>query len=268
MKNYLDLLKKVLDEGEYREGRTDVGYLSMFGVNLNFDLKNGKLPLTTTKKLHLPSIIHELLWMISGDTNTKYLEDNGVTIWREWQDNSGGLGPIYGAQWRAWGGMGDRSHGVDQLAEVIEEIKKNPNSRRLLVSSWNVNELSSMALPPCHVMFQFYVQRGELMCQMYQRSADIFLGLPFNIASYALLTHMVAKVTGLEAGALKVVIGDAHLYVNHINQAREQLRRYVSPQCPWVRIHGEHISIDSIKYGDIAVSGYDPHPAIPGKVAV
>lgn len=267
MKNYLDLLKKVLDEGEYREGRTNVGYLSIFGESLNFDLKNSKLPLTTTKKLHLPSIIHELLWMISGDTNTKYLEDNGVTIWREWQDNSGGLGPIYGAQWRKWGGALNHP-GVDQLKGVIKEIKENPNSRRLLVSAWNVDELSNMALPPCHVMFQFYVQRGELTCQMYQRSADIFLGLPFNIASYALLTHMVAKVTGLEAGALRVVIGDAHLYVNHINQAREQLSRYVSPHCPWVRIHGEHISIDSIKYGDITVSGYDPHPAIPGKVAV
>lgn len=268
MKNYLDLLKKVLDEGEYREGRTNMGYLSMFGESLDFDLRNGKLPLTTTKKLHLPSIIHELLWMISGDTNIKYLNDNGITIWDEWAGETGDLGPVYGAQWRAWGGMGDRFNGEDQLAEVIEEIKKNPNSRRLLVSSWNVNELSSMALPPCHVMFQFYVRRGELMCQMYQRSADIFLGLPFNIASYALLTHMVAKVTGLEAGALRVVIGDAHLYVNHINQAREQLRRYVSPQCPWVRIHGEHISIDSIKYSDITVSGYDPYPAIPGKVAV
>lgn len=268
MKNYLELLQKVLNEGEYREGRTNVGYLSIFGASLDFDLKNGKLPLTTTKKLHLPSIIHELLWMISGDTNTKYLEDNGVTIWREWQDNSGGLGPIYGAQWRAWGGMGDRFHGVDQLAEVIEDIKKNPNSRRLLVSSWNVSELSSMALPPCHVMFQFYVQKGKLSCQMYQRSADVFLGLPFNIASYSLLTHMVAKVTGLEASALRIVIGDAHLYVNHINQAKEQLKRGVLPQCPRVNILGNHTDIERIEYKDIVVSGYEPHPAIPGKVAI
>lgn len=267
MKNYLELLQKVLNEGEYREGRTDVGYLSMFGVSLDFDLWNGKLPLTTTKKLHLPSIIHELLWMISGDTNTKYLNDNGITIWDEWADRTGELGPVYGAQWRAWGGALNHP-GVDQLAKVIGEIKENPNSRRLLVSSWNVDELSNMALPPCHVMFQFYVQRGNLMCQMYQRSADVFLGLPFNIASYALLTHMVAKVTGLEATALRIVIGDAHLYVNHINQAKEQLSRKVLPQYPRVKILGDHTNIEQIEYKDIVVSGYDPHPAIPGKVAI
>lgn len=267
MKNYLEILKKVLNEGEYREGRTDIGYLSMFGASLDFDLENGKLPLTTTKKLHLPSIIHELLWMISGDTNTKYLEDNGVTIWREWQDNSGGLGPIYGAQWRKWGGALNRP-GIDQLGGVIEEIKENPNSRRMLVSAWNVSELEGMALPPCHVMFQFYVQKGRLSCQMYQRSSDVFLGLPFNIASYALLTHMVAKITGLEASKLRIIIGDAHLYVNHINQARVQLSREVLSQYPRVKILGEHTSIDQIEYKDIVIAGYDPHPAIPGKVAI
>lgn len=267
MKNYLELLKKVMNEGEYREGRTDIGYLSMFGASLDFDLENGKLPLTTTKKLHLPSIIHELLWMIKGDTNTQYLNDNGITIWDEWADKEGELGPIYGAQWRDWGGDDDY-FGVDQLKGVIKEIKENPNSRRLLVSAWNVSSLDRMALPPCHVMFQFYVQRDTLMCQMYQRSADVFLGLPFNIASYALLTHMVAKVTGLEATALRIVIGDAHLYVNHINQAKEQLSREVLPQYPRVKILGEHPSIDQIEYKDIVISWYEPHPAIPGKVAI
>ena len=245
MNQYLDLIRRVLDEGVVKGDRTGTGTQSVFGHQMRFDLAKG-FPLVTTKKMHTRSIIHELLWFIAGDTNVKYLNDNGVTIWDEWADEEGNLGPVYGKQWRSWRVAGEDAHGercIDQLAEVIDEIQGEPNSRRLIVSAWNVADLPDMALPPCHLLFQFYVAEGKLSCQLYQRSADIFLGVPFNIASYALLTMMIAQVTGLQPGEFIHTLGDAHLYTNHMEQARTQLQRDPKP-LPTMRIDS---SITSIK---------------------
>lgn len=264
MKQYLDLLDKVLNEGVEKGDRTGTGTKSIFGYQMRFDLSDG-FPLLTTKKLHLRSIIHELLWFIKGDTNIKYLNDNGVTIWDEWADDNGNLGPIYGCQWRNWEDKNGKFH--DQLADVIETIKKNPYSRRMIVSAWNVGELDKMHLPPCHLLFQFYVANGKLSLQLYQRSADIFLGVPFNIASYALLLQMVAKVTGLEAGTFIHTLGDAHLYLNHLEQARIQLGR--EPRAlPKMNIVREVSSIDDFRFEDFELVGYDPHPTIKAEVSV
>jgi len=271
MRAYLDLLRHVLDHGTEKTDRTGTGTRSVFGWQLRFDLNQG-FPLVTTKKLHLKSIVHELIWFLRGDTNIAYLKEHGVRIWDEWADANGNLGPVYGEQWRAWrtadGGT------VDQLAWVIDEIKRNPDSRRLIVSAWNVGELSKMALLPCHSLFQFYVapstgsgQAGKLSCQLYQRSGDIFLGVPFNIASYALLTHMVAQVCGLGVGDFVHTLGDAHLYNNHVEQARLQLSREVRP-LPQLKLNPEVRSIFDFRYEDIAIEGYQPHPAIKAEVAV
>lgn len=264
MKQYLDLLDKVLNEGVEKGDRTGTGTKSIFGYQMRFDLSDG-FPLLTTKKLHLRSIIHELLWFIKGDTNIKYLNDNGVTIWDEWADDNGNLGPVYGCQWRNWEDKNGKFH--DQLANVIETIKKNPDSRRMIVSAWNVGELDEMHLPPCHLLFQFYVANGKLSLQLYQRSADIFLGVPFNIASYALLLQMVAQVTGLEAGTFIHTLGDAHLYLNHLEQARIQLGR--EPRAlPKMNIVREVSSIDDFRFEDFELVGYDPHPTIKAEVSV
>jgi thymidylate synthase len=264
MRAYLDLLRHVLDHGTEKTDRTGTGTRSVFGWQLRFDLNQG-FPLVTTKKLHLKSIVHELIWFLRGDTNIAYLKEHGVRIWDEWADANGDLGPVYGQQWRAWrtadGGT------VDQIAWVIDEIKCNPDSRRLIVSAWNVGELSKMALLPCHSLFQFYVADGKLSCQLYQRSGDIFLGVPFNIASYALLTHMVAQVCGLGVGDFVHTLGDAHLYNNHVEQARLQLSREVRP-LPQLKLNPQVHSIFDFRYEDIAVEGYQPHPAIKGEVAV
>jgi len=264
MRAYLDLLRHVLDHGTEKTDRTGTGTRSVFGWQLRFDLNQG-FPLVTTKKLHLKSIVHELIWFLRGDTNIAYLKEHGVRIWDEWADANGNLGPVYGEQWRAWrtadGGT------VDQLAWVIDEIKRNPDSRRLIVSAWNVGELSKMALLPCHSLFQFYVADGKLSCQLYQRSGDIFLGVPFNIASYALLTHMVAQVCGLGVGDFVHTLGDAHLYNNHVEQARLQLSREVRP-LPQLKLNPEVRSIFDFRYEDIAIEGYQPHPAIKAEVAV
>jgi thymidylate synthase len=264
MRAYLDLLRHVLDHGTEKTDRTGTGTRSVFGWQLRFDLNQG-FPLVTTKKLHLKSIVHELIWFLRGDTNIAYLKEHGVRIWDEWADANGDLGPVYGAQWRAWrtadGGT------VDQIAWVIDEIKRNPDSRRLIVSAWNVGELSKMALLPCHSLFQFYVADGKLSCQLYQRSGDIFLGVPFNIASYALLTHMVAQVCGLGVGDFVHTLGDAHLYNNHVEQARLQLSREVRP-LPQLKLNPEVRSIFDFRYEDIAIEGYQPHPAIKAEVAV
>jgi len=264
MRQYLDLLQRILDDGAEKTDRTGTGTRSIFGHQMRFDLAEG-LPLVTTKKLHLRSIIVELLWFLRGDTNVQFLRDHKVTIWDEWADPQGELGPVYGYQWRSWptpsGGH------VDQMAAVLNEIRRNPDSRRLLVSAWNVADIPLMALAPCHVLFQFYVADGRLSCQLYQRSADAFLGVPFNIASYALLTLMVAQVTGLRPGEFIHTFGDAHLYSNHLDAARLQLTRAPRP-LPTLRLNPAVTSLFDFRYEDIEVLGYDPHPHIPGKVAV
>lgn len=264
MRAYLDLLQHVLDHGTEKADRTGTGTRSVFGWQMRFDLAEG-FPLVTTKKLHLKSIIHELIWFLQGDTNIAYLKDNGVSIWDEWADAEGNLGPVYGQQWRAWptadGGV------VDQIRWVVDEIKRNPDSRRLLVSAWNVGELPKMALMPCHALFQFYVADGKLSCQLYQRSGDIFLGVPFNIASYALLTHMIAQVCNLGVGDFVHTLGDAHLYNNHVEQARLQLTR--EPRAlPRLQLNPDVRSILDFRYEDIAIVGYEPHGAIKAPVAV
>ncbi|MGM0516840.1 MAG: thymidylate synthase [Pseudomonadota bacterium] len=264
MKAYLDLMQHVLDHGVDRGDRTGTGTRSVFGHQMRFDLSRG-FPALTTKKLHLRSIIHELLWFISGDTNVRYLQENGVRIWNEWADENGDLGPVYGAQWRSW----PDHHGgtIDQLGDVIEQIRTNPNSRRLIVTAWNPADVPEMALPPCHLLFQFYVANGRLSCQLYQRSADIFLGVPFNIASYALLTMMIAQVCDLEPGEFVHTLGDAHLYHNHLEQAREQLAR--EPRdLPTMRINPDRRSIEDFVFEDFELIDYDPHPHIKAKVAV
>ena len=264
MKQYLDLLQHVLDHGVLKEDRTGTGTHSVFGYQMRFDLQNG-FPLLTTKKLHLKSIIHELLWFLKGDTNVKYLQANGVRIWNEWADENGDLGHIYGYQWRSWPDY-DGGH-IDQIKEAIDTIQNNPDSRRIIVSAWNVADLPQMNLPPCHAFFQFYVANGKLSLQLYQRSADIFLGVPFNIAAYALLLMMVAQVTGLEAGDFVHTLGDAHIYNNHIEQVREQLSR--EPRAlPTMKLNPNVKSIFDFKYEDFELTDYNPHPHIAGKVAV
>jgi len=264
MKQYHQLMKHVLEHGTKKEDRTGTGTLSVFGYQSRYNLAEG-FPLVTTKKLHLKSIIHELLWFIQGETNIKYLKDNGVSIWDEWADEDGNLGPVYGSQWRSWHGASGET--IDQIESVVNQIKKNPDSRRLIVSAWNVAEIEKMALPPCHAFFQFYVANGKLSCQLYQRSADIFLGVPFNIASYALLTMMMAQVTGLEYGDFVHTIGDAHLYLNHIDQANLQLSRECRP-LPQMKINPEVKSIFDFKFEDFKLEGYDPHPSIKAPIAV
>ncbi|QDS32881.1 MULTISPECIES: thymidylate synthase [Brevibacillus] len=264
MKQYLDLCQRILDEGVTKEDRTGTGTTSVFGHQMRFDLSEG-FPMVTTKKLHMKSIIHELLWFLSGDTNVRYLQENGVRIWNEWADENGDLGPVYGSQWRSFTGRDGKT--VDQIQWIIDEIKRNPDSRRLIVSAWNPAELDKMALPPCHLLFQFYVANGKLSCQLYQRSGDTFLGVPFNIASYALLTHMVAHVTGLEVGDFVHTIGDAHLYLNHIEQVKLQLTREPKP-LPKLVLNPEVTSIFDFKYEDIEIVGYESHPHIKGEVAV
>lgn len=264
MKQYLDLLDHVLNNGQLKSDRTGTGTLSVFGYQMRFDLGNG-FPLLTTKKLHLRSIIHELLWFLKGETNVKYLHENKVSIWDEWADENGELGHIYGYQWRSWPKPDGGS--VDQISQVIESIKNNPDSRRHIVSAWNVGELDKMALPPCHLMFQFYVANGKLSCQMYQRSCDIFLGVPFNIASYALLTLMMARVTDLEPGEFVHTLGDAHIYLNHIDQVKLQLTREPFPS-PVMKINPAKKSIFDFTFEDFELSGYQSHPHIKGDIAV
>ena len=264
MKQYLDLLDDVLAHGVEKTDRTGTGTLSVFGRQMRFDLDGG-FPLLTTKKLHISSIIHELLWFIRGDTNVAYLKDNGVSIWDEWADDNGELGPVYGRQWRSWPTAVGGS--IDQLAGVIDEIRNNPDSRRLIVSAWNVADLSRMALPPCHLLFQFYVAGGRLSCQLYQRSADTFLGVPFNIASYALLTMMVAQVTGLGRGEFVHTLGDTHLYSNHLDQARTQLEREPL-ELPRMGVNPDVTDISEFVYDDFRLEGYQPHPHIKAAVAV
>ena len=264
MQQYLDLLDRVLQNGVRKADRTGTGTLSVFGHQMRFDLGEG-FPLLTTKKLHLKSVIHELLWFLSGDTNVRTLNRNGVTIWDEWADENGELGPVYGKQWRSWAAPDGRT--IDQISEVVAAIRSNPDSRRLIVSAWNPADIDEMALPPCHCLFQFYVAEGRLSCQLYQRSADIFLGVPFNIASYALLTQMMAQVTGLKAGEFVHTLGDAHLYLNHVEQAQLQLQR--TPRAlPKMRINPEVHSLFDFVYGDFETLGYDPHPHIKAEIAV
>ncbi|MCZ8376857.1 MAG: thymidylate synthase [Beijerinckiaceae bacterium] len=264
MQTYLDLMQRVLDEGVPKQDRTGTGTLSLFGAQLRFDLAKG-FPLVTTKKLHLKSIIHELIWFLAGDTNIRYLKENGVSIWDEWADETGDLGPVYGRQWRSWakpdGGV------VDQIAELLVEIRRNPDSRRLIVSAWNPADIPDMALAPCHCLFQFHVAAGRLSCQLYQRSADLFLGVPFNIASYALLTHMIAQVTGLKPGDFVHSFGDVHLYSNHLDQARLQLTRQPRP-LPVLKLNPAVTDLFAFRFEDVAIEGYDPHPAIKAPVAV
>ena len=264
MKQYLDLLDRILNEGVRKEDRTGTGTLSIFGNQMRFNMKDG-FPLLTTKKLHLKSIIHELLWFLKGDTNVKYLQENGVRIWNEWADENGDLGPVYGHQWRAWP---DYSGGViDQISNVVNQIRHTPDSRRMIVSAWNVAEVDKMALPPCHTMFQFYVAEGKLSLQLYQRSADTFLGVPFNIASYALLLMMMAQVTGLEAGDFVHTTGDTHLYLNHIEQAKIQLTRTPRP-LPRMLLNPDVKDIFGFRYEDFTLEGYDPLPHIKAEVSV
>jgi len=264
MRQYLDLMRHVLEHGARKSDRTGTGTLSIFGAQLRFDLDAG-FPLLTTKKVHLKSIVHELLWFLKGDTNTRYLRDHGVTIWDEWADASGELGPVYGYQWRSWPAPDGRH--IDQVSQIIEQIRKNPDSRRLIVSAWNVADLPKMALLPCHAFFQFYVAQGRLSCQLYQRSADLFLGVPFNIASYALLTLMVAQACGLKAGDFVHTFGDTHLYLNHLEQAREQLAR--SPRrLPAMRLNPAVKDLFAFRYEDFTLENYDPHPAIKAPIAV
>ena len=264
MKPYLDLMRHVLEHGTRKDDRTGTGTLSVFGWQMRYDLAEG-FPLVTTKKCHLRSILHELLWFLQGDTNIQYLKENGVSIWDEWADEHGNLGPVYGHQWRSWpkpdGGT------IDQISEVVKTLKSNPDSRRIIVSAWNVADLDKMALAPCHALFQFYVADGKLSCQLYQRSADIFLGVPFNIASYALLTLMMAQVTGLKPGDFVHTLGDAHLYLNHLEQTREQLSREPRP-LPTMTLNPEVKDIFEFRFEDFTLSGYDPHPAIKAPVAV
>jgi thymidylate synthase len=264
MQQYLDLLQRVLDEGVHKEDRTGTGTISVFGHQMRFRLEDG-FPLLTTKKLHLKSIIYELLWFLKGDTNVKYLQDNGVRIWNEWADENGELGPVYGSQWRSWPDY--KGGHIDQISEAVETIKNNPDSRRIIVSAWNVGALPEMHLPPCHAFFQFYVADGRLSLQLYQRSADIFLGVPFNIASYALLLQMMAQATGLKAGDFVHTLGDAHIYTNHLEQVRLQLSR--GPRAlPQMIINPEKTNIFDFEYSDFVLEGYDPHPHIKGAVAV
>ena len=264
MHQYLDLMRHVLDAGVRKSDRTGTGTLSVFGYQMRFDLSDG-FPLVTTKKVHLKSIIHELLWFLAGDTNIGYLREHGVRIWDEWADAAGNLGPVYGAQWRSWRKPGGGS--IDQIRGVIDQVQRNPDSRRLIVSAWNPADLEEQALPPCHVLFQFYVADGRLSCQLYQRSGDVFLGVPFNIASYALLTMMVAQVTGLKPGHFVHTFGDAHLYANHVDQARLQLTREPRP-LPVMQLNPDVHSIFDFVYDDFTLSGYDPHPHIKAVVAV
>lgn len=264
MKQYLELLDHVLKHGVEKHDRTGTGTISVFGYQMRFDLEKG-FPVLTTKKLHLKSIIHELLWFISGDTNIKYLQDNGVRIWNEWADADGNLGPVYGYQWRSWPSADGRK--IDQLAEVINNIKQSPDSRRLIVSAWNVGEIHKMALPPCHLLFQFYVAGGRLSCQLYQRSCDIFLGVPFNIASYSLLTMMIARVTGLVPGEFIHTLGDAHIYLNHIDQVRLQLTREPYP-LPRMEINPSVKDITGFRFEDFKLADYVAHPAIKGDISV
>jgi len=264
MRQYLDLMQHVLNHGNRKSDRTGTGTVSVFGHQMRFDLAQG-FPLVTTKKCHLKSIIHELLWFLQGSTNIKYLKDNGVSIWNEWADANGELGPVYGYQWRSWP-TPDGRH-IDQISQVIDQIRRTPDSRRLIVSAWNVADVDKMKLPPCHAFFQFYVADGKLSCQLYQRSADIFLGMPFNIASYALLTLMVAQVCGLKPGDFVHTLGDAHLYLNHLDQTREQLARDPRP-LPAMKLNPAVQDIFDFKYEDFTLEDYDPHPAIRAPVAV
>lgn len=264
MKQYLDLLQRIVNEGTRKEDRTGTGTLSVFGHQMRFNLQEG-FPLLTTKKLHLKSIIHELLWFLKGDTNVKYLQENGVRIWNEWADENGELGPVYGHQWRSWPNY-DGGH-IDQIQSIVNALKTNPDSRRMIVSAWNVAEVDQMALPPCHCLFQFYVAEGKLSLQLYQRSADTFLGVPFNIASYALLTMMMAQVCGLQPGDFIHTTGDTHLYLNHLEQAKEQLQR--TPRAlPKMVINPNVTSIFDFKYDDFTLEGYDPLPHIKAEVSV
>ena len=264
MRQYLDLLQHVLAHGTKKSDRTGTGTISVFGHQMRFDLSEG-FPLLTTKKVHLKSIIHELLWFLQGDTNIKYLKDNGVSIWDEWADANGDLGPIYGYQWRSWPARDGRH--IDQISEVLQTLKSNPDSRRIIVSAWNVGELPNMKLPPCHAFFQFYVADGKLSCQLYQRSADIFLGVPFNIASYALLTLMMAQVVGLKPGDFVHTLGDAHIYLNHLDQVNLQLSRDTRA-LPTMKLNPAVTDLFAFKYEDFTLEGYDPHPGIKAPVAV
>ncbi|MDO9010252.1 MAG: thymidylate synthase [Gallionella sp.] len=264
MRTYLDLMQHVLEHGTKKSDRTGTGTVSVFGYQMRFDLSQG-FPLVTTKKCHMKSIIHELLWFLQGDTNIRYLKENGVKIWDEWADENGDLGPVYGKQWRSWESVDGRV--IDQIKVAVEQLRNNPDSRRIIVSAWNVGELDKMALAPCHAFFQFYVADGKLSCQLYQRSADIFLGVPFNIASYALLTMMMAQVCDLEPGDFVHTFGDAHLYLNHMEQTQLQLSREPHP-LPVMHINPDIKDILGFKYEDFTLEGYDPHPAIKGKVAV
>ncbi len=264
MKQYHDLMKHVLEHGATKTDRTGTGTISVFGYQMRFDLQEG-FPMLTTKKLHLKSILHELLWFLKGDTNIKYLKENGVKIWDEWADENGNLGPVYGSQWRSWQAADGRT--IDQITQVVNQIKNNPDSRRMIVSAWNVGEIDKMKLPPCHAFFQFYVANGKLSCQLYQRSADIFLGVPFNIASYAILTMMMAQVCNLKVGEFIHTLGDAHLYSNHIEQANLQLTRELRP-LPALKINPVIKDIFGFKYEDFSLEGYDPHPHIKADVAV
>ena len=264
MRSYLDLMRHVLEHGTRKSDRTGTGTLSIFGAQLRFDLNAG-FPLLTTKKVHLKSIVHELLWFLKGETNVAYLKANGVSIWDEWADDKGDLGPVYGYQWRSWPAPDGRH--IDQISQVLQQLRSNPDSRRMIVSAWNVADLDRMALMPCHAFFQFYVAEGRLSCQLYQRSADIFLGVPFNIASYALLTMMVAQVTGLKLGDFVHTFGDTHLYLNHLEQAREQLSREPR-RLPVMKLNPAVTDLFAFKYEDFTLEGYDPHPAIKAPVAV
>ena len=264
MKQYLDLLNHVLEHGDKKEDRTGTGTISVFGYQMRFDLSE-KFPLLTTKKVHLKSVIHELLWFLKGSTNIGYLKENGVSIWDEWADENGDLGPVYGSQWRSWQTSDGRT--IDQISNLIENIKNNPDSRRLIVSAWNVGEVDKMKLPPCHCFFQFYVANDKLSCQLYQRSADIFLGVPFNIASYALLTLMIAQVTNLAPGEFVHTLGDAHIYSNHIEQVKQQLSREAK-NLPIMKINPHVKDIFGFKYDDFEILNYDPHPLIKAPVAV